>query len=142
MTIEEAIERLKDDTPDTSDAWCDALDMATRSLEAWEKVKADIDKLTEIHNDGEFYIKNIDVKRIIVKHLKEVRMTDNQRQYDEIYHKAENYDKLTGAWNNVCTDINEELEHLDEWDEYDSERIGAYRHVLRIMKEYRKEAGL
>ena len=38
----------------------------------WEEridaIKADIDKQTEIHSDGEFYIKNIDVKRIIDKH--------------------------------------------------------------------------
>ena len=38
----------------------------------WEEridaIKADIDKQTEIHADGEFYIKNIDVKRIISKH--------------------------------------------------------------------------
>ena len=38
----------------------------------WEEridaIKTDIDKQTEIHSDGEFYIKNIDVKRIIDKH--------------------------------------------------------------------------
>ena len=47
-------------------------DMAIRSLEAWEKVKEEIDEKTEIHSDGEFYIKNFDVKRIIDKHLSEV----------------------------------------------------------------------
>lgn len=35
-----------------------------------EDIKAEIDKATDIHADGEFYIKNIDVKRIIDKHLK------------------------------------------------------------------------
>lgn len=43
-----------------------------REVEEWESridaIKADIDKQTEIHSDGEFYIKNIDVKRIIDKH--------------------------------------------------------------------------
>ena len=34
-----------------------------------EDIKAEIDEKTEIHKDGEFYIKNIDVKRIIDKHI-------------------------------------------------------------------------
>ena len=34
-----------------------------------EDIKAEIDKATDIHADGEFYIKNIDVKRIIDKHI-------------------------------------------------------------------------
>ncbi len=51
-------------------------DMAIRSLEAWEKVKAEIDEKTEIHSDGEFYIKNFDVKRIIDKHLSEVEVSN------------------------------------------------------------------
>ena len=50
----------------------ECLNMAIRSLEAWEKCKLEIDKQTEIHVDGELYIKNIDVKRIIDKHLQEV----------------------------------------------------------------------
>jgi hypothetical protein len=51
----------------------ECLNMAIKSLEAWEKVKKEIDEATEIHSDGEFYIKNFDVKRIIDKHLVEVR---------------------------------------------------------------------
>lgn len=31
-------------------------------------IKADIDQQTEMHEDGEFYIKNYDVKKIIDKH--------------------------------------------------------------------------
>ena len=37
-----------------------------------EEIKLEIDKQTEIHSDGEFYIKNIDVKRIIDNHIGEV----------------------------------------------------------------------
>lgn len=33
-----------------------------------DKIKAEIDHVTEIHSDGEFYIKNFDVKRIIDKY--------------------------------------------------------------------------
>ncbi len=33
-----------------------------------DKIRAEIDDATEIHSDGEFYIKNIDVKRIIDKY--------------------------------------------------------------------------
>ena len=36
-----------------------------------EKIRAEIDDATEIHSDGEFYIKNIDVKRIIDKYKAE-----------------------------------------------------------------------
>ena len=36
-----------------------------------EKIKAEIDEQTEIHSDGEFYIKNIDVKRIIGKYAEQ-----------------------------------------------------------------------
>lgn len=51
----------------------EALQMAIKSLEAWELVKQEIDEASEIHSDGEFYIKNFDVKRIIGRHLVEVR---------------------------------------------------------------------
>lgn len=34
----------------------------------FDKIRAEIDRKTEIHSDGEFYIKNIDVKRIIDKY--------------------------------------------------------------------------
>ena len=33
-----------------------------------DKIRAEIDDATEIHSDGELYIKNIDVKRIIDKY--------------------------------------------------------------------------
>ena len=36
-----------------------------------DKIRAEIDHVTEIHSDGEFYIKNIDVKRIIDKYKAE-----------------------------------------------------------------------
>jgi hypothetical protein len=35
-----------------------------------DKIRAELDEQTEIHSDGEFYIKNIDVKRIIDKYTK------------------------------------------------------------------------
>lgn len=35
--------------------------------EAWMKVVSAIDQHTEIHSDGEFYIKNFDVKKIIAE---------------------------------------------------------------------------
>ena len=39
--------------------------------EAWEKVVSAIDQHTEIHSDGEFYIKNFDVKKIIAEYRPE-----------------------------------------------------------------------
>lgn len=36
--------------------------------EAWEKVKSEVDQHTDIHSDGEFYIKNFDVKKIIAEY--------------------------------------------------------------------------
>lgn len=39
-----------------------------RHREAWEKVKSEVDQHTEIHSDGEFYIKNFDVKKIIAEY--------------------------------------------------------------------------
>ena len=59
------------------DAWRDGYEAGVKATNVdcgvvWEEridaIKADIDKQTEIHADGEFYIKNIDVKRIISKH--------------------------------------------------------------------------
>lgn len=41
------------------------------SMSIIDDIKADIDEQSEIHADGEFYIKNIDVKRIINKHIAE-----------------------------------------------------------------------
>ena len=40
-------------------------------IEVLDKIRAEIDDATEIHSDGEFYIKNIDVKRIIDKYKAE-----------------------------------------------------------------------
>lgn len=54
----------------------EALDMVIAELEqepktdVLDKIRAEIDAQTEIHSDGEFYIKNIDVKRIINKYTK------------------------------------------------------------------------
>ena len=36
--------------------------------EAWMKVISAIDQHTEIHSDGEFYIKNFDVKKIVAEY--------------------------------------------------------------------------
>jgi len=36
--------------------------------EAWMKVVSEVDQHTEIHSDGEFYIKNFDVKKIIAEY--------------------------------------------------------------------------
>lgn len=41
------------------------------SISVLGKIRAEIDDTTEIHSDGEFYIKNIDVKRIIDKYKTE-----------------------------------------------------------------------
>lgn len=40
-----------------------------RYSDAIEKMKKTIDEMTEIHSDGEFYIKNVDAKWIISKYL-------------------------------------------------------------------------
>lgn len=40
--------------------------------EVLQEIRQEIDEQTEIHADGEFYIKNYDVKRIIDKHIKEI----------------------------------------------------------------------
>lgn len=36
--------------------------------EAWMKVVSEIDQHTEIHSDGELYVKNFDVKKIIAEY--------------------------------------------------------------------------
>ena len=48
----------------------------TIPLSVLEDIKAEIDEQTEIHTDGEFYIKNIDVKRILDKHIADMRGTE------------------------------------------------------------------
>ena len=47
------------------------LDYAEERETMLDKIIAEIDDATEIHSDGEFYIKNIDVKRIIDKYKTE-----------------------------------------------------------------------
>ncbi len=39
-----------------------------RHREAWMKVVSEVDQHTEIHRDGEFYIKNFDVKKIVAEY--------------------------------------------------------------------------
>lgn len=36
--------------------------------EAWMKVVSEVDQHTEIHSDGEFYVKNFDVKKIVAEY--------------------------------------------------------------------------
>ena len=36
--------------------------------EAWMKVVSEVDQHTELHNDGELYIRNFDVKKIIAEY--------------------------------------------------------------------------
>jgi len=40
----------------------------TAADDVLDRIRAEIDHVTEIHSDGEFYIKNIDVKRILDKY--------------------------------------------------------------------------
>ena len=39
-----------------------------RHREAWMNVVSEVDQHTEIHSDGEFYIKNLDVKKIVAEY--------------------------------------------------------------------------
>ena len=48
-----------------------------------EKIRAEIDEQTEIHSDGEFYIKNIDVKRILAKYAEPSE--ENLKMWLEIF---------------------------------------------------------
>ena len=73
MTREEAkawLEHHFDPIPDGTKQ-SEAVSLAIKALEQepiLDKIRAEIDDATEIHSDGEFYIKNIDVKRIIDKY--------------------------------------------------------------------------
>ena len=74
MTINEAIKELKIEYLGDSEKMKQAKDVAVKALEelqayreAWMKVVSEIDQHTEIHGDGEFYIKNFDVKKIIAE---------------------------------------------------------------------------
>lgn len=50
------------------DGYKHATEMATAVI---NQIKLEIDEKSDIHPDGEFYIKNIDVKRIIERHVKD-----------------------------------------------------------------------
>lgn len=72
MTIDEAIKELKTVYLGDSIKMREAKNMAIEALEelqahreAWIKVISEIDQHTEVHSDGEFYVKNFDVKKII-----------------------------------------------------------------------------
>lgn len=45
-----------------------------------EKMKKAIDEMTEIHSDGEFYIKNVDAKWIINKYLYGAEMSGGEEE--------------------------------------------------------------
>ena len=75
MTINEAIKELKIEYLGDSEKMKQAKDVAVKALEelqanreAWMKVVSELDQYTEIHSDGEFYIKNFDVKKIIAEY--------------------------------------------------------------------------
>ena len=75
MTINEAIKELKIEYLGDSEKMKQAKDVAVKALEelqanreAWMKVVSEVDQHTEIHSDGEFYIKNFDVKKIIAEY--------------------------------------------------------------------------
>ena len=82
MTREEAARILKADDVEWNEIFDsesglldEALDMAIRSLEAWELAKAEILKAQTYKmfvGDTELYIERKDVLKIIDKHLKEV----------------------------------------------------------------------
>jgi len=75
MTTDEAIKELKIEYLGDSEKMKQAKDVAVKALEelqahreAWMKVVSEVDQHTEIHSDGEFYIKNFDVKKIIAEY--------------------------------------------------------------------------
>ena len=75
MTLEEVIKELKIEYLGDSEKMKQAKDVAVKALEelqahreAWMKVVSEVDKHTEIHSDGELYIKNFDVKKIIAEY--------------------------------------------------------------------------
>lgn len=73
--IKELAKKCVDESETGKDAFfifCNKVSNKKLTKDTLEKVKEEIDEQTEMHADGEFYIKNIDVKRIIDKHLKEV----------------------------------------------------------------------
>lgn len=75
MTIDEAIKELKIEYLGDSEKMKQAKDVAVKALEelkahreAWMKVVSAIDQHTEIHSDGELYVKNFDVKKIVAEY--------------------------------------------------------------------------
>ena len=80
MSIEEHIENLKaiaSDMPsDKCSDWIESLMAGINAMEelqahrnAWMNVVSAIDQRTEIHSDGELYIRNFDVKKIIAENI-------------------------------------------------------------------------
>ena len=57
---------------DSRDTLFEAIRNSTPLTELIDDIKADIDELSRIHADGEFYVTNFDVKRIVYKHISEV----------------------------------------------------------------------
>lgn len=77
MTNEEAIAYgnrvinlgLNDETQSFCEVAIKALEELQAHREAWMKVVSAVDQHTDIHSDGEFYIKNFDVKKIIAEYV-------------------------------------------------------------------------
>ena len=76
MTLEEAIKIHEENSkltwngkPTIAAEECQQMVELLKELkahrEAWMKVVSEVDQHTEIHSDGELYIKNFDVKKII-----------------------------------------------------------------------------
>lgn len=59
------------------------------NLDVIEKIKKSIDEMTEIHSDGEFYIKNVDAKWIIGKYLYGAEMSGGGEQCNSTVEKSE-----------------------------------------------------
>ena len=73
----EAISKLLEQEPETVTEFADRCRECGRE-KVLNKIRAEIDHVTEIHSDGEFYIKNIDVKRIIDKYKAESEDKENE----------------------------------------------------------------
>lgn len=124
MTIEEAIRELEEDKAmymprewieeldrDTPDGrLITALEMAIKSLEAWEKVKEEINELSELNHIGDHFDDcKLDVLKIINKHLKEVEK--NQRENCPYRHENGNCLPIGG----FCLSVSDkECKHLKE----------------------------
>lgn len=71
MTREEAIEIINGEVGAMSERENEALDMAVRSLEAWDKVIEEIDDIDVLLFDDRCEVKE-ECKYIIKKHMREV----------------------------------------------------------------------